>query len=71
MPDGLVVTNGFESFKNSEAVLFAIPSRYMRSTCELLKNKGISLDGKLIISTTKGMESNTFLRMYEVIEDNF
>ncbi|GHT36773.1 glycerol-3-phosphate dehydrogenase [NAD(P)+] [Endomicrobiia bacterium] len=71
LPDGLVVTNGFESFKNSEAVLFAIPSRYMRSTCELLKNKGISLDGKLIISATKGMESNTFLRMSEVIEDIF
>jgi glycerol-3-phosphate dehydrogenase (NAD(P)+) len=71
LPDGLVVTNGFESFKDSEVVLFAVPSQYIRSTCEMLKNKGVSLGGKLIISATKGIENNTFLRMSEIIEDVF
>jgi glycerol-3-phosphate dehydrogenase (NAD(P)+) len=71
LPDGLTVTNDFESFKDSGAVLFAVPSQYIRSTCEMLKNKGVSLDGKLIMSATKGIENSSFLRMSEVIEDVF
>ncbi|MDR0800569.1 MAG: NAD(P)-dependent glycerol-3-phosphate dehydrogenase [Endomicrobium sp.] len=71
LPSGLVVTNGMESFKNSEAVLFVVPSQHMRSMCVLLKNNGISFDGKLIISATKGIENKTLLRMSEVIDEVF
>ena len=71
LPSGLVVTNGMESFKNSEAVLFVVPSQHMRSMCMLLKNNGISFDGKLIISATKGIENKTLLRMSEVIDEVF
>ncbi|MCA6073029.1 MAG: NAD(P)-dependent glycerol-3-phosphate dehydrogenase [Endomicrobium sp.] len=69
--EGMVVTSGFDSFADSQAVLFAIPSQYMRSTCMLLKDNGISLHGKLIISATKGIENNTLLRMSEVINNVF
>ncbi|MDR0820703.1 MAG: NAD(P)-dependent glycerol-3-phosphate dehydrogenase [Endomicrobium sp.] len=71
LPSELVVTNSIKSLKNSEAVLFVIPSQYMRSLCLHLKNNGISLDGKLIISATKGIENKTLLRMSEVIDEFF
>lgn len=71
LPSDLVVTNNIKKLKNSEAVLFAIPSQHMRSLCLYLKNNRISLDGKLIISATKGIENKTLLRMSEVIDEIF
>ncbi|MDR3274602.1 MAG: NAD(P)-dependent glycerol-3-phosphate dehydrogenase [Endomicrobium sp.] len=71
LPSSLTVTSSLESIKDSDAVLFAVPSQHMRSTCLLLKNSGISLDGKLIISATKGIENRTLLRMSEVINEIF
>ena len=71
LPSGLVVANDMKSFKNSEAILFVVPSQHMRSMCTLLKNNGISFDGKLIISATKGIENKTLLRMSEVIDEVF
>jgi glycerol-3-phosphate dehydrogenase (NAD(P)+) len=71
LPSELVVTNSIESLKTSEAVLFVIPSQYMRSLCIYLKNNGISLDGKLVISATKGIENKTFLRMSVIIDEIF
>ncbi len=71
LPKDLVVTSGFDSFKDSEGVLFVVPSQFMRSTCTLLKNNGISLNGKLIMSATKGIENDTLLRMSEVIDAVF
>ncbi|MDR1196053.1 MAG: NAD(P)H-dependent glycerol-3-phosphate dehydrogenase, partial [Endomicrobium sp.] len=71
LPKDLFVTNGLDCVKNSEGVLFAVPSQFMRSTCTLLKDNGISLDGKLIMSATKGIENKTLLRMSEVIEKIF
>jgi len=71
LPKELFVTSAFDSFKDSEALLFVVPSQFMRSTCELLKKQGVSLDGKLIISATKGIENETLLRMSEVINEVF
>ncbi|MDR3257150.1 MAG: NAD(P)-dependent glycerol-3-phosphate dehydrogenase [Endomicrobium sp.] len=71
LPSELVVTNSLESLKNSEVVLFVVPSQYMRSTCQLLKNREISFDKKLLISATKGIENKTLLRMSEVIDNVF
>ncbi|AKL97918.1 NAD(P)H-dependent glycerol-3-phosphate dehydrogenase [Endomicrobium proavitum] len=71
LPKDLLVTNSLDSFKDSKTVLFAVPSQYMRSTCKYLKDNGVSLDGKLIISATKGIENETLLRMSEVINEVF
>ncbi|MDR1122594.1 MAG: NAD(P)-dependent glycerol-3-phosphate dehydrogenase [Endomicrobium sp.] len=71
LPKEINITNSLDSVKYSEGVLFAVPSHCMRSTCLLLKGEGISLNGKLIISATKGIENKTFLRMSEVIENVF
>jgi glycerol-3-phosphate dehydrogenase (NAD(P)+) len=71
LPKEIDITSSLESIKYSEGVLFAVPSQYMRSTCLLLKDKGISLNGKLIMSATKGVENKTLLRISEVIENVF
>jgi glycerol-3-phosphate dehydrogenase (NAD(P)+) len=71
LPKEINITNNLDSVKDSEGVLFAVPSHYMRDTCKLLKDKGISLDSKLVMSATKGVENETLLRMSEVIEDVF
>jgi glycerol-3-phosphate dehydrogenase (NAD(P)+) len=71
LPKGIEVINDFESFNNSDAILFVVPSDYMRSTCNLLKRKGLSLKDKLVISATKGIENKSLLRMSEVIDSVF
>ncbi|MDR0978232.1 MAG: NAD(P)-dependent glycerol-3-phosphate dehydrogenase [Endomicrobium sp.] len=71
LPKGISVTNSLKSISTADVVLFAVPSQYMRSTCILLKGSGISLEDKLIVSATKGIENSTLLRMSEVIEDIF
>jgi glycerol-3-phosphate dehydrogenase (NAD(P)+) len=71
LPGEINVTNTFESFNISDAILFVVPSDYMRATCNLLKSNGVSLKDKLIISATKGIENKTLLRMSEVIESVF
>jgi glycerol-3-phosphate dehydrogenase (NAD(P)+) len=70
-PEGIIVTNKLDSIRDSGGVLFAVPSQYVRSTCLLLKDEGISLKGKLIINASKGIENETLMRMSEVIVDNF
>jgi glycerol-3-phosphate dehydrogenase (NAD(P)+) len=71
LPEKLFITSGFESFNDAQALLFVVPSQFMRSTCELLKRNGVSLNSKLIISATKGIENDTLLRMSEVINEVF
>ncbi|MDR3124292.1 MAG: NAD(P)-dependent glycerol-3-phosphate dehydrogenase [Endomicrobium sp.] len=71
LPEGVNVTNTFENFNISDAIVFVVPSYYMRATCNLLKSNGVSLKDKLIISATKGIENETLLRMSEVIESVF
>ncbi|MCL2798755.1 MAG: NAD(P)-dependent glycerol-3-phosphate dehydrogenase [Endomicrobia bacterium] len=71
LPKDLYITNSLESLKDSQGLLFAVPSQFMRSTCNLLKSSGVTLSGKLIMSATKGIENKTLLRMSEVIEEIF
>jgi glycerol-3-phosphate dehydrogenase (NAD(P)+) len=71
LPKEINITSSLDTVKHSEGVLLAVPSHYMRSTCLLLKEKGISLNDKLIMSATKGVENKTLLRMSEVIENVF
>ncbi|MDR2399055.1 MAG: NAD(P)-dependent glycerol-3-phosphate dehydrogenase [Endomicrobium sp.] len=71
LPKEINITSNLDSVKDSRGILFAVPSQYMRETCKLLKDKGISLDDKLVMSATKGIENKTLLRMSEVIGDVF
>jgi len=71
LPKNLTVTNDLGSLDQAQAVLFSVPSQFMRSTCELIKKSGKTIEGKLIISATKGIENKTLLRMSEVIDEIF
>jgi glycerol-3-phosphate dehydrogenase (NAD(P)+) len=71
LPKNLVITNSLESVENSDSILFAVPSQYIRNTCGLLKNNKISVENKLLISAAKGVENETLLRISEVIDDVF
>ncbi len=65
LPGGLKFTSDIESALNeAEIAVMAVPSHAMRTTIKIAKN---SLGGKIIVSLTKGIEAETYLRMSEVI----
>ncbi len=65
-PTDLNITASLEdSFKNSDAVILAVPSQTMRQNIEKIKT--FLTPKMLIISAAKGLEIDTNLRMSEVI----
>ncbi len=62
------ITNDFvEATKNSELIVFAVPSHVMR---EIVKKIKIYLNKKAtLVSLTKGIEEESLMRMSEVIKD--
>lgn len=72
LPSKISITNDIkQACRSAEIIIFAVPSEHMRSTAQLLIKHGITLNEKIIISVTKGIENKTFLRMSEVIIDIF
>ncbi len=66
-PDKLSVTNDLEdSLRDSQLVVFAVPSFALRPLCEKA-SKFINKD-QLLITVIKGLEDKTFLRMSQVID---
>lgn len=66
-PDNLSVTNNLESaVKDSFMIVFAVPSFAIRSLAESAA-KYIN-EEQIIVSVTKGIEDNTFMRMTEIID---
>ena len=66
IPESVLITNDFaESVQNATAVLLAIPSHIIRSVCQQLVPY-IS-DQMVIINCAKGLETETQLRLSEVI----
>jgi glycerol-3-phosphate dehydrogenase (NAD(P)+) len=53
----------------AEAVVIVVPSRAMRSTCQLILEIGEDLAGKSWIICSKGIEQDTLMLMHEVLED--
>ena len=49
----------------AEVIIVAVPSAYMRDTARKLAK--LNLNGRIIVSCTKGLEAETFLRMSEVL----
>jgi glycerol-3-phosphate dehydrogenase (NAD(P)+) len=65
LPAGLAVTAESAAISAAEIVLSVIPSEFLRSTITRLRPHLHS--GQIIVSATKGVENNTFLRMTQVI----
>jgi glycerol-3-phosphate dehydrogenase (NAD(P)+) len=67
LPSSLLVTGECAPVSQADIVLSVIPSEFLRST---FSRVGPHLHiGQVIVSATKGVEDETFLRMTEVIAD--
>ncbi len=71
LPDSVNVTNDLGAVSQADAVLIVVPSHFIRTTLAAVKNLGINMANKLIISATKGIENNSLLRVSEIIEEIF
>ena len=68
LPEKLIFTADIkEVAEGSDILIFAIPSRFFRSV--IARIKGTKLEGKILLSATKGIETKTLFRMTEVIEE--
>jgi glycerol-3-phosphate dehydrogenase (NAD(P)+) len=52
-----------------EYIVFSIPSKFFRDVARKVKEKDISLKGKVFINVAKGLEQKTLKRMTEVLKD--
>ena len=69
IPESIVVSSDLNIINETEAVLFVVPSHFLRSTVNSVKKLNIDLGKKLIISATKGIENETLLRVSQIIEE--
>ncbi|MCK8823925.1 NAD(P)H-dependent glycerol-3-phosphate dehydrogenase [Fuchsiella alkaliacetigena] len=67
-PDGIEATTDLEAaVQDVKAVVVVVPSSVMRSVAKELK--GLIAEETIIVSATKGIEKDSFLRMSEVLKD--
>ena len=69
IPNTVTISSDLNTIKETEAVLFVVPSHFLRSTVMSIKSLGIDLENKIIISATKGIETETLLRVSQIIEE--
>jgi len=69
IPENVTISSDLNVIKETEAVLFVVPSHFLRSTVMSIKKLNIDLGKKLIISATKGIENETLLRVSQIIEE--
>lgn len=68
IPDNVKFTASLgDAVKNSELVVLAVPSQFMRAVLTMLKMENLS--GKMFLSVTKGIENGTLKRMSEIIRE--
>lgn len=68
IPEEIQITNDIaEAVKDSEVIIMAVASSFVRSTAKSLK--GIVKEGQIIVDVAKGIEDDTFYTMTEIIEE--
>jgi len=65
LPAEITVTADTDAVADAEIVVSVIPSEFLRPT--IARIRPYLHDGQIIVSATKGVENNTFLRMTQVI----
>jgi glycerol-3-phosphate dehydrogenase (NAD(P)+) len=65
IPNDIAITSNPETVGEAEIVVSVIPSEFLRPTLARLRSHFHS--GQIVVSATKGVENNSFLRMTEVI----
>jgi len=71
IPETVVVSSNLNVINETDAVLFVVPSHFLRATVMSIKAKNIDLGKKLVISATKGIENKSLLRVSQIIEEIF
>ena len=67
VPNNLIVSHSLKNIiENSEAIITAVPSEFLRHTLNQIKPY---FKNQIVVSVTKGIEHSTGKRMTEVIED--
>jgi len=56
-----------DAIKNSDVIVFAIPSQFASGVLKQIKKTKINLSGMIFLSVTKGIEPKKLLRMSEII----
>ena len=69
IPNTVTISSDLNIIKETEAVLFVVPSHFLFFTVMSIKSLGIDLENKIIISATKGIETETLLRVSQIIEE--
>lgn len=68
LPDGIAITSDITAAcAQAQYILFAVPSHTLRSVARSLSAANLPLNDTIIISATKGIETNSLKRMSEVI----
>jgi glycerol-3-phosphate dehydrogenase (NAD(P)+) len=67
LPPDLVVTADMEPVSDAQILVSVIPSEFLRPT--LMRLRSHLHNGQFVISATKGVEDQTFLRMTQVISE--
>jgi glycerol-3-phosphate dehydrogenase (NAD(P)+) len=65
LPENIVVTGDDKAITHADLIFSVIPSEFLRPTIARLRGQMHS--GQILVSATKGVENNTFLRMTQVI----
>jgi glycerol-3-phosphate dehydrogenase (NAD(P)+) len=68
LPPAITVTGDHDSVAPADIIVSVVPSEFLRST--LTRIGPHMRTGQIVLSATKGMENNTFLRMSQVIAEN-
>jgi glycerol-3-phosphate dehydrogenase (NAD(P)+) len=65
LPENVIVTGDDDAIAHADLIFSVIPSEFLRPTIARLRTRMHS--GQILVSATKGVENNTFLRMTQVI----
>lgn len=66
IPDAIVATHDVAKLGSADAIVLTIPTQYIRAAVAAYK---LPLQGKVVISGSKGIEQNTLLRVSEILRE--
>jgi len=69
IPSSVHITNSLDIVVDSNIIILAVPSPYLRSVLNKIRKPGLILKDKFFLSVIKGIENHTLMRMSEVIQD--
>lgn len=68
IPDGVLITNdASEAVHNAEMIVFAVPSKFVRSTAQMVKS--YIQKEQIIINVAKGLEDETLYTLEQILSE--